>query len=238
MKKQLHHDFQKWILQKRYWMILGGVLLFSLGYALYLVQKGLPGMVVMELGLSQLRPLYWLLCCYMIGDVISSDYHHKTMKTTIPSSSTRTAYLISKSVTSVVICLLLLFAHMTSSFIVVYMSSPQIEWVILGKWLALAAIGAFITVIFLVGLITLCMILTENEAATIGFSMGTIFIMLVLESLEQLAIYIPTMQMITLSSTLHSNLTTGMTIICTLLLSGILFISSSIGIFRSKDLFI
>ncbi|WP_059051954.1 ABC transporter permease [Paenibacillus senegalimassiliensis] len=238
MKKQLRHDFQKWIVQKRYWMILGGVLLFSLGYAVYLVQKGLPGMVVMELGLSQLRPLYWLLCCFMIGDVISSDYHYKTMKTTIPSSSTRTAYLISKSVTSVVICLLLLFAHMTSSFIVVYMFSPQIEWGLLGELFASAAIGAFITVIFLVGLITLCMILTENEAATIGFSMGTIFIMLVLESLKQLAIYIPTMQMITLSSTLHSSLTTGMTIIGALLLSGILFIWSSISIFRSKDLFI
>lgn len=238
MEKQLHHDFQKLIYQKRYLMILVGILLFSTIYTVYLAQKGLSSIEMLHIGLSQLRPIYWFICCYMICDVISSDYHHKTLKTTVPYSKSRTAYIASKCVLSATICFLALLVHMISSSITAYIFSPHMEWIVFGEFFALASAGALSSIFFFVSLFIFCMIVTENEAATIGFSLGTVIIMLILESIEQLSKYVPTMQMITLQTTIHANLTIGMIIIGTLVLLAIVFTLFTMSIFRRKDLFV
>lgn len=238
MLKQLRHDVQKLIFQKRYLMILLGILLFSAMYAIYLAQKGLSSTEMVYSGLSQLRPIYWLICCYMICDVISSDYHNKTLKTTILYSKSRTAYIASKSILSASICFLALLVHMISSLIATVLFSPHMEWVVIAEFFALASTGALSTIFLFVGLFILCMIVSENEAVTIGFSMGTVIIMLIMESIEQLSKYVPTIQMITLKATIHENLSIGMIIISTLVLLAILFTLLTTSIFRRKDLFV
>jgi len=193
---------------------------------------------MVHLGLSQLRPIYWLICCYMICDVISSDYHNQTLKATIPYSKSRTAYIVSKSILAAGICYVALLVHLISSAITTRMFSPHMAWIGLGEFFALASAGALSTIFFFVGLFILCMIVTENEAVTIGFSMGTVMIMLILESIEQLSKYVPTMQMITLKATIHESLGTGMIIIGTPVVLAIVFTCWTASMFRRKDLFV
>ncbi|ASA20032.1 hypothetical protein [Paenibacillus donghaensis] len=238
MLSQLHFDFKKLVYQKRYLMILTGILLFSIIYAVYLSHGGLPMFEVVDSGLSQFRPVYWLICCYMVCDVISSDYHSKTLKTTIPYAKSRTSYIASKSILSAGICFFALLVHLLSSFTAACIFSPNSEWMGWGQSFVLASIGAISTILFFVSIFIFCMIVTENEAVTIGFAMGTVIIMLILESIKQISTYVPTMQVITLQATVNANFSTGILIVGALVFLAIAFSLFTTSIFRRKDLFV
>ncbi len=236
--KQLHYDFKKIAYQKKYLMILTGILLFSTIYAAFLSHRELPVIEVVNNGLSQFRPFYWLICCYMICDVISSDYHYKTLTVTIPYSKSRTSYIASKSAVAACICFLALLVHLLGVVTTSYIFAPNSEWIGWGESFVVASIGAISAIISLVSIFVLCMIATENEAATIGFAMGTVIIMLILESIKQISKYIPTMQVITLQEIVKANLSAGILIVGTLAFSAIAFSLFTINIFRRKDLFV
>lgn len=239
MRTQLSFEIHRTLAQKRVPGIMAAILIFGIIYTVYLASKGLSSLEMVQRGLSQLRPVYFLICCYLICDILSSDYHYKTMKTALPCSASRTVYLTANSIVSAGLCFAVLLVQMISSAVTAYLISPEdVDWSVLGEFLGLASLGTFSTLLLFVSLFTFCMIITESEAATIGLSMGIVIIMLIMESLEPLASYVPTLLMLTLQTTLHADIKLGMMIIGALVSGAAVLAMLTAGIFSRKDLFI
>lgn len=238
MRTQLSFELHRTLAHRRVLAIMAAILISGIIYTVYLASKELSSLEMIQRGLSQLRPVYFLICCYLICDILSSDYHYKTMKTALPCSASRTAYLAAKSIVSAGLCFAVLLVQMISSAVTAYLISPEMDWSVLGEFLGLASLGAFSTLLLFVSLFTFCMILTESEAATIGLAMGTVIMMLIMESLEPLARYVPTLLMVTLQTTLHADLTLGVMIVGALVAGAAGLAMLTAGIFSRKDLYI
>lgn len=238
MLKQLKFDFERMRYQKKYTIILIIILLLSIFFAAFLIYKGQSNLEVVKSSLKQFRPFYWLICCYLICDLITVDYHNGTMKEVIPYSSSRKIYLISKTIIAVGTCYLILFIYLCSTIIITAVSTTQLDYLQVVNFFFLASLGAFETILLFIGFFLLSMIITESEAVTIGFALGTVFIMLLLESIQQAIKYVPTMQMIQLPLSRGTDLNLGIQVVMVLVSLGVISLVTTIQVFKRKDLFL
>lgn len=237
MLKQLKYDFSKLVFQRKYLFILIAVSLFGIIYSVLLFQKGLAGAPIINSGLATFRPIYWLLCCYVMCDVISSDYHYKTLKIVVPYTENRTSYIVSKGISSTSISLLILLVYLLISNMTVLILDPGHTWGLGGYSFGLLCIGAIVGILFLESMNSFCMVVTENEAATTGLSMGIVIIIFIFESIEQIAKYLPTMWLVTLPSIVKTEAGIGLIVIAVFFVLSLLLYAGTIGLFRKKDLF-
>jgi|GEM_PF-3547393 len=237
MLKQLKYDFSKLVLQKKYQFIIVVVIMSAVFYSALLSKKGLNNIEIVNNGLLTFRPIYWLLCCYMICDVISCDYHYQTLKIIIPCSKSRSSYIVSKVISSASISLLTLLAYLLSTNITSFFLTSDYSCSIQSSSFALLCIGAIVGIFFFESMIALCMIVTESEAATIGMSLGTVIIMLILESIEQISRYLPTMWLSTLPSIAKSKSGPELSVMATFIILSLLLFANTIRVFVKKDLF-
>jgi len=237
MLKQLKYDFSKLVFQRKYLFILIAVSLFGILYSVLLFQKGLAGTQIVSSGLATFRPIYWLLCCYVMCDVISSDYHYKTLKIVVPYAENRAGYIVSKGISSAGISLMILLVYLLTSNMTVLILDSGHTWGLSGYSFGLLCVGAIVGIFFLESMISFCIVVTESEAATIGFSMGIVIIMFIFESVGQIAKYLPTMWLATLPSIVKTEAGIGLIVIAVFFVLSLLLCAGTIGIFRKKDLF-
>lgn len=238
MFKQLQFDFKRMTYQKKYMLILTIISLLSIAFSAFVVYRGQSNIAVVKASLAQFRPFYWLICCYLICDLIMIDYHNGTIKGIIPYSSSRRIYLLSKVITSITTCYLILLTHLCSTIFTTIVLSSQLDYLELGSFFFLSSVGATETILLFTGLLLLSMIITESEPVTIGFGLGMVFIMLILESIQQIADYVPTMQMIQLPLASGSEFKLGIWIAMVIVLFGIMSWIAAMQVFKRKDLFL
>lgn len=236
MIKQLRFDYSKIFFQKKYWVMMIALIFASIVYSYLGLQKELSVAEVTKKAILSFRPICWLLCCYVICDVISGDYHYKSLKTSLPSAQSRNCYIASKVSVSLSIGFLIFMTLVLSTNLAGFVFSMNHLWIIEGDSYIQLSFGVLAGLFCLVSIFFLCMIITENEAITIGFSMGTMMLMMILESFESVTGYLPTMWLIILPQALYSN--RELINIGILILLAFVFLYITMKQFNKKDLFI
>lgn len=238
MIKQLKFELKKMCFQGKYQIIMFALVLFSTLYPVFMYNRGLTEIEVLNGALATFRPIGWLICSYMICEIVANDYHYKFLKTILPYTKSRSIYIVSKLILTLSLCLALFLLTIVITSMTVFLISADHIWVLELDLVIPKVVAILAGVLFFVSMSMAFMIFTESEVVTIGLSMGIILIMFVFESVEQMLNYLPTMWLIQLPVASHteSSIILMTMAICVLLSVSLLCIT--LQRFKTKDLFV
>lgn len=235
IRKLLVYERNKFFLQRRNQLILTTIFLVSGLYAMLLAQKGLSGTEIILKSLTLFRPLGWLLCCYVICDILGSDYHYKTLKNILPYMH-RSSYLMVKIFVSGGVGIGIFAIHLlTTTAVSILSGDRELQWSTL---LFPIFLGVVTGVSCLVGVFLLSMTLFENEDVAVGFSVGIVILLFILESIEPLTDYLPTLWLLYFPDLFRLDLEKLLLIILIALISSSLIFFFTIWRFKRKDIFL
>lgn len=235
IRKLLVYEGNKFFLQRKNHLIFAAIFLVSGVYAVLLIQKGLASTEIILKSLTLFRPLCWLLCCYVICDILGSDYHYKTLKNVLPSVH-RSSFLATKILVSGGIGTGIFAIHILTTVVVSVLSgNRELSWSTL---LLPIFLGVVIGICCLVGVFLTSITLFENEAVAVGLSVGIVILLFILESLEPLTDYLPTLWVLLFPSLFRIDLEKVLLIILITWISLFLIFSFAIHSFKKKDIFL
>lgn len=237
MLKQIKFDCKRMFYQKKYLAIVFLVLGISILYATFLVPPEQSAGEAFDQILRQFRPIYWLVCCYVVCDLITVDYHNGVLKQVLPYSKSRVVYLLSKIVLSFALCYIILLAHLGGSFLTCIFSPVNLEIAILWKYWFLTVLGASSGIFLLIAIILFFGGMTKSEPITIGIALGLVFIQLVLESVDAIIHWIPAMHILLLSSSKGDVFNMELMVVMSLILLAVFAMLLSIQQFKRNDFF-
>ncbi|MNJ44014.1 ABC-2 family transporter protein [compost metagenome] len=238
MIRQLKFEVKKLIFQSKYWIIWIALVVSSILYSVLLYCKGLSEFEIVNTSLAMFRPICWLLSSYIICEIVANDYHYKLLKTILPYAKSRSYYIISKLILALGVCLIVFLISYVSISTTVFFISADRVWTVDFDLFLRIALAIIAGILCFASVSIFFMIFTESEVAVIGISMGAILIMLVLESIEPILYYLPTMWLITLpaaTQSVSSIIYMSMTI---LVFISLLILVITIKQFQKKDLFV
>ncbi|EMS74324.1 hypothetical protein H318_14698 [Enterococcus durans IPLA 655] len=185
---------------------------------------------------SSFRQLFWIISVFVITDLVSTDYHSKTLKNVLHRSNSRIQYIMSKIGVATLFSLLLLMIHFSTIFGVLQLASSNAQFIFFEvPWLILGALSGLI---FFASILTLVLILFENEAVTMGFAVGTTLLLMLAEAPSfSFYRYLPTMLVNNLESTIHSNSLVSFSVLIGYFVLAFLTILVTMKIFNKKDIF-
>lgn len=237
MIKQLYFDFSKLFFQKKYLFILISINFIGMLYVSFQInKKNLSAADIIQQLIYSFRPLFWLVCCYIICDIISSDYHYRVLKTVLLYAKSRRCYIISKFVTAITFCLIIFITVILSCNFVFWLLGSGHTWNMSNSLFTSLTLGAFSGIFVLASIFIFYMIITESDAVTIGLSIGTMFVMLVLESFDFIIKILPTMWILTFSFSVYKNSNLDLLKIALILLISSLLLFSTLQVFNKKDI--
>ncbi|KAF1301437.1 hypothetical protein [Candidatus Enterococcus willemsii] len=222
---------------KKYRSILLLVVGLTLFFTIYLglSQNNLDNQVMKNI-FEQFRPIYWIICMYMMTDLLSTDYHSKTLKNNI-WKTTRGVYLLSKVSLASLACLFLLLVHFVTSWAFLNVAGSGVSFTMYQPFWLL--VGANLSLLFFATILAFIMTLFENESVVIGVAIGMTLVVFIIESLDgRLAMYLPTMLLITLENMRKTELvTTSFVLVSYFSLAFLLFLGT-IKLIDRKDIYI
>jgi ABC-type transport system involved in multi-copper enzyme maturation permease subunit len=238
MIQQLKYDLIKLNYQRRYVVIFWSIIVCCIGYAVHFTYKDLTPIEILDESMYSFRPIYWLICAYMIWNIFSSDYHYGTLKTVIPYAKSRRSYLISKMITSVIMCYLTFICYIPIMyFSAVAAASLHGSHISVSLPFFIMSIGDIAGILFLTGITAFCTIISENEATMIGSSMGSVIIMLILETVETISRFLPTTWFVVFPGLVNQHKVIDWSVIVAVIAVALTLSLIAIQIFRRKDLF-
>lgn len=236
MKKQLLYEMKKFFFQQRNYLILATVFIVSGLCALLLSQKGLAGIDIVDRSLAFFRPIGWLLCGYTMCDILGHDYHYKTMKNVLPHVS-RNNYLFAKLLISGIVGIAFFILHLSATTVVAFALSLKWEAQWIGSFFIIA-LGVLAGVCCLLSFIIFSIIFFDNEAVAVGLSLGVVILQFILESIEPLSNYLPTLWPVVFPGLLRTNNSLIVWILAGAILFSFAFIFSTMRHFKKKDVFL
>lgn len=203
MIKQINFDYRKLFYQKKYLFFIFSLVFLSFIYTSIGIKQNLLNFELNFKLLLFFRPIYWLLCCYIISDIITSDYHFQTLKTILPHTYSRTNYLSSKFFVTLTFCYSPFLALFFGSDCAKLVFSIEYRPFLVEKNFLVISGSILVSLFCLACLFFLSMILTGNEVLTISLAFGVILLCFILESFEPFTVYLPTMWMLFISQKSH-----------------------------------
>lgn len=238
MIRQLKFDLKKMFFQGKYQIIMIALVLFSTLYTVFIYNRGLSEIEVLNGVLVTFRPIGWLICSYMICEIVANDYHYKFLKTILPYAKSRSIYIISKLILALSLCLaLFLLTIVISSMTLMFISNDHL-WVLELDLVIPKAVAILAGVLFFASMSMAFMIFTESEVVTIGLSMGIVLIMFVFESVEQILNYLPTMWLIQLPVASQAESSIILMTMAIFVLISVSLVCITVQRFKTKDLFV
>lgn len=98
--QQLKHDVFYIIYNRKYRLLILLTILLTAGLTIYTAVNVKIEEDILIHSFENFRQFFWLLCAYLIADLLSTDYHSQTFKNIIPKSSNRSDYYLSKIMTA------------------------------------------------------------------------------------------------------------------------------------------
>lgn len=238
MIRQLKFELKKMFFQGKYQIIMIALVLFSVLYTVFMYNKGLPEIEVLNGVLATFRPIGWLICSYMICEIVANDYHYKFLKTILPYAKSRSIYMISKLILALRLCLALFLLTIVITSTTLMVISNGHLWVLELDLVIPKVVAILAGVLFFASMSMAFMIFTESEVVTIGLSMGIVLIMFVFESVEQILIYLPTMWLIQLPVATHTESSIILMTMAIFVLISLSLVCITVQRFKTKDLFV
>ncbi|MBP1907300.1 hypothetical protein J2Z32_003975 [Paenibacillus turicensis] len=238
MIKQLKFELKKMFFQGKYHIIMITLVLFSILYTVFMYNRGLSEIEVLNGVLATFRPIGWLICSYMICEIVANDYHYKFLKTVLPYAKSRSIYMISKLILTLSLCLALFLLTIVITGTTLMFVSHDHLWVVDLDLVIPKIVAILAGVLFFASMSMAFMIFTESEVVTIGLSMGMVLIMFVLESVEQILNYLPTMWLIQLPVATHTQSSIILMTMAIFVLISVSLVCITVQRFKTKDLFV
>ncbi|ELP1222602.1 hypothetical protein R1S95_001415 [Listeria monocytogenes] len=238
MFKQEKHNFQYIVYSKKYWALtlLTVILSIFLTITNSTNGRGLTLNAYKQI-FDSFRQLFWVISVFVITDLVSTDYHSKTLKNVVSKSNSRASYILSKIGISTLFSLFLLLVHFLTMFLLINLASSgipfnfyKIPWFIL---------GIFLSLLFFASFLSFTMVISENEVITMGVAIGLVLLSMLAEAPSiSFSQYLPTMLVVTLEEIAHSNFLLSISVLAGYLVLAFLSIFATIKMFNKKDIFI
>ncbi|MEI3614554.1 hypothetical protein [Pseudogracilibacillus sp. SO30301A] len=236
MIQQLKHDFFYVIYNRKYRLVLLFTILFTVALTIYTAMNSTVGEDILIQVFGNFRQLYWILCAYLIADMLSTDYHSQTLKNIIPRSSKRNYYFLSKMTIATLLGVFILFVNLGTSWLVISSVVSGIEFTFFNFFYFF--FGAVLSLFLFSSLLSFVMTLSGRETVTIGVALGLVLLQMLIEGLDPtVSFHFPTMYVITLQNLILSNLLTGIISIGSYLIFAFLLFVGTIKVFNKQDLF-
>ncbi|MFD1413579.1 hypothetical protein [Oceanobacillus jeddahense] len=237
MIQQLKHDVFYVIYNRKYRLLILLTILLTAGLTIYTAVNVTVEEDILLHSFENFRQFFWLLCAYLIADLLSTDYHSQTFKNIIPKSFNRNNYYLSKIMVATILGVFILVTHVITSWIVIGSVAAGIELNYFN--FPYFFLGAVLSLFLFSALLSFVITLFGKETVTISTALGLVILQILVEGFDPaISAHFPTMYVVSLDNLVSESMLTalisiGSYIICTLLL----FIGT-IKIFHKQDLFI
>lgn len=236
MIHQLKHDISYVFYNRKYRLLILLTILLTAGLTIYTAVNTSIGEDILIQVFGSFRQMYWILCAYLIADLLSTDYHSKTFKNIIPKLPSRNHYYLSKIIVATLAGIFFLLIHVVVSWLTIGSIAAGIELNYFN--ISYFLFGAVLSLLFYSSMLAFIIAVSGKETVTIGVALGLILLQALMEGLDPvISAHFPTMYVSTLHDLVSSNLLTGIiSISCYLIFTFLLFIGT-IKIFSKQDLF-
>lgn len=238
MFNQWKYDFNYIFYSKKHRVLILLTILFS-GFLVINTSSNDSGLTVdaYKQIFINFRQLFWIISVFVMTDLVSSDYHSKTLKNILYHSNSRMQYVISKIGIAVIFSIFLLLIHFLTVFTVLNLSASDKDLTFFEIHFFL--LGAISGLILFASLLSLVMVVSENETITMGIAVGMTLLLLLVESTNLgYYHYLPTMQVTSLELTSKAHPFLSFSILIGYFAFAFLTILATIKIFNKKDIFI
>lgn len=236
MIQQLKHDIFYLFYNRKYRLLILLTILLTAGLSLYTAVNANAGEDILIQVFGSFRKMYWIICAYLIADLLSTDYHSQTIKNIIPKLSNRNHYYLSKIIVATLLGIVILLIHVVTSWLTIGSLAAGIELNYFN--ISYFLCGAILSLLFYSSMLAFVIAISRKETVTIGVALGLILLQALMEGLDPVvSAHFPTMYVSTLHDLVSANLLTGIiSISCYLIFTFLLFIGT-IKIFSKQDLF-
>lgn len=236
MIRQLKHDVFYVFYNGKYRLLVLLSILLTAAITIYTAINAIVGEDILIQAFGIFRQIYWILCAYLIADLLSTDYQSQTFKNIIPKSSNRNYYYLSKMMVATVFSLFILLVHVVTSWIVMGSVAAGIDLNYFN--LPYFFLGAVLSLFLFSALLSFVITLSGKETVTIGVALGLVLLQILMEGLDPtISAHFPTMYAVTLHDFVPSNLLTGIISIGSYVIFTFLLFVGTIKIFNKQDLF-
>lgn len=234
MRRQFRHDCTLAFYTLNYRLLFLMVILLTSFLTFYGATTGNRMTHLMQ-HFSQFRPFFWLICAYLIADIFARDYRARTISIIIPKLEKRWHYILSKFLTSQLLCFAVLLSHLGTIWVILNSLSTVTEPVTFFSWSYFIPSLA-ISIGFLSLLIGFLMIRFERELVATSTSFGLIFFLLTIDSIDVISPYLPTTQPLMLETSMVSTPLLSVASLSSYFVLSLLLFLGTIIVFKQKDL--
>ncbi|WP_339238139.1 hypothetical protein [Oceanobacillus sp. FSL W7-1281] len=237
MMQQLKHDVFYIIYNRKYRLLILLTILLTAGLTIYTAVNVKIEEDILIHSFGNFRQFFWLLCAYMIADLLSTDYHSQTFKNIIPKSSNRNDYYLSKIMTATILGVFILMTHVITSWVVIGSVAAGMELNYFN--IPYLFLGAFLSLFLFSALLSFVITLSRKETVTIGTGLGLVLLQILVEGFDpSISVHFPTMYVVSLDDLISESLLTAFISIGSYVIFTLLLFIGTIKIFRKQDLFI
>ncbi|MBO0994398.1 hypothetical protein [Bacillus sp. SD088] len=237
MIQQVKHDIFYVFYNPKYRLLLLLTILLTAGLTIYTAVNANVGEDILIQVFGSFRQMYWILCAYLIADLLSTDYHSQTFKNIIPKSSNRNYYYLSKIIVATLVGIFILLIHVVTSWLTIgsLVAGIELNYFNISYFL----FGAILSLLFYSSMLAFVIAISEKETVTIGVALGLILLQALMEGLDPvISAHFPSMYVVSLYDLVSSNLLTGIISIGSYLIFTFILFVGTIKIFNKQDLFI
>ncbi|GIN73389.1 hypothetical protein J14TS2_38640 [Bacillus sp. J14TS2] len=237
MIQQLKHDIFYVIYNRKYRLLVLLTILLTAGLIIYTAVNVTVEEDTLIQAFGNFRQFFWILCAYLIADLLSTDYHSQTFKNVIPKSSNRNYYYLSKIMIATVVGVFILLVHIVTSWVVMGSVAAGIELNYFN--IPYFFLGAVLSLLLFSSLLSIVITLSGKETVTIGAALGLVLLQILVEGLDPtISAHFPTLYVVSLQDLVLSNSLTGIISIGSYIIFTFLFFVGTIKLFNKQDLFI
>lgn len=235
MIQQLKHDVFYIIYNRKYRLLILLTILLTAGLTIYTaINVTVKGDILIQV-FENFRQFFWMICAYLIADLLSTDYHSQTFKNIIPKSSNRYYYYLSKIMVATGLGVFILLIHAVTSWLVISSIAAGIELNYFNIFYFF--LGAVLSLFLFSSLLAFIITLSGKETVTIGMALGLVILQILIEGFDPvISAHFPTKYVVSLNDLVTSNLLTGIISIGSYILFTFLLFIGTIKIFHKQDL--
>src|SRR5690625_5209154 len=206
--EQLKHDVFYVIYNRKYRLLLLLTILLTTALTIYTAVNITVEEDILIQAFGNFRQFYWILCAYLIADLLSTDYHSQTFKNIIPKSPNRNHYYLSKIIVATVLGVFILLTHIVTSWIVIGSVAAGIELHYFN--IPFFVLGAVLSLFLFSSLLAFVITLFGKETVTIGMALGLVILQILIEGFDPvISAHFPTKYVVSLHDLVSSNVLTG-----------------------------